>query len=481
MRRIPSLIATVLLCTSLTASAAEVRELSGQKYVKEGRHWMSLDATGKQQFQVNPRVITVRLTPGTAGDAEAALHADLEGEVLRRARTGFIDVEIDAGRDVFEAIDAYLASGLVEIAEPNTFGEYMIVPDDTLYGSQWHLPIMNAEEAWDVTPGAPGAVVAILDSGTEFSHEDLGTGGDAYQNVWLNAGEDAWSDPDDPATGNGVDDDGNGYVDDWKGYDFSNNNNDSSGTFFHGTAVAGCTGAKTHNATGVAGIAGGWNAPGARLMIGGVGDDFPDGAALDDGILYAAENGAQVVQMSLSVSQSAAIDAAIQMAHDVYNVTVICASGNGFAPSVSYPASNSNVIAVGATNAADQRVDFSNHGPNLEVSAPGEGILMPNLNDGYSTSSGTSFSAPLTSGVVALMVTVNPTLTNAEIRQILHDTADKVGGYDYNWDPSMPGHSFELGFGRVNAEAAVLAANAGFLFADGFETGDTTSWSSTTP
>ncbi len=475
---ISSFAAAALLAAAVTASAAEIREIADRQYLRKGGGWVQRDAAGRE-YRVDPRVLTVKLRPEVTRGAEEALHQGLGGEALRRARTGFIDVEIEAGRDVFEAIDAYLASGLVELAEPNTFGEWTIVPDDTSYGSQWHFPVMSAEAAWGVTTGGPGAVVAILDSGTEFTHDDLGPGGDAYQNVWLNPGEDAWSDPTDPATGNGIDDDLNGYVDDWKGYDFGNDNNDSSGFIFHGTAVAGCTAAKTNNATGVAGMAGGWNGPGTRLMIAGVGDGGPIGAILDDAILYAADMGAQVVQLSLSVGQSAAIDAALQMAHDDYNVTTICSSGNGGVASVGYPSSDSHVIAVGATNQSDERASFSNHGPDVEVSAPGTDILTTDLNDGYGFADGTSFSSPLTSGVVALMLAVNPGLTNVQIRQILHDTADKVGGYNYNWEPSMPGHSFELGYGRVNAEAAVQAANV-VIFTDGFESGDTASWSSTT-
>ncbi len=483
MKSIVSILASaVLLAVTFTAAAAEVREISGRQYFQEGRGWVHRDAAG-QEFQVQSDVITIKLRPGVSLEAEEALHAGTGGDVLRRARTGFIDVTIDRGQDVFEAIDAYLASGLVEIAEPNTWGEWTLIPNDTQYGTQYQYPITDAEEAWDVTTGSPDVIVAILDSGTEFTHEDLGTGGDAYQNIWLNAGEDAWSDPDDPATGNGVDDDLNGYVDDWKGYDFSNNDNDSSGTFFHGTAVAGCTAAKTNNAVGVAGMAGGSNGPGARLMIAGVGDTGPNGAILDDAILYAADMGAQVVQLSLSVGQTAAIDDALQMVHDDDNVTIICSSGNGGGPTVGYPAIDSHVIAVGATNSSDLRAGFSSHGPDLEVSAPGDNILTTSTGNGYTTTGGTSFSAPLTSGVVALMLSVNPNLTNVQIRQILWDTADKVGGYDYNWDPSMPGHSFELGYGRVNAETAALAAQIlnTDIFADGFESGDTTAWSSSSP
>ena len=140
-----------------------------------------------------------------------------------------------------EAIDAYLASPLVEIAEPHTLGQWSAEPDDTQYASQSWLPSISAAQAWELTSGDPDIIVAVLDSGVEFSHEDLGSGPDAYQNVWLNPGEDAWSDPDDPMTGNGIDDDMNGLVDDWKRWDFANDDYVSSGTSFHGTAVAGAT------------------------------------------------------------------------------------------------------------------------------------------------------------------------------------------------------------------------------------------------
>lgn len=464
-------------CLTLPLTAAEERVLLGKSYVQDSGSWYQVDEAGRR-YQVDPRVITIKPRSGVAETAARSLHRQLEGTELRRASTGFVDVEIESDQDVFEVIDAYLASGLVEIAEPNTFGEYHAMPDDPQYGSQFHFPIMQADDAWDITTGSPDVIIAVLDSGTEFSHEDMGLGTDAYQNIWLNPGEDAWSDPNDPSTGNGIDDDMNGYVDDWKGYDFSNDNNNSEGSFFHGTAVAGAVAAKTHNGTGVAGMAGGWNGPGARLMIAGVGDSGPNGSVLDDAILYAAENGAHVVQLALSVGPSSAIDAAIQTAVDNHNMVIICSSGNSGATSVGYPSSNADVIAIGATDSSDMKASFSNHGPDVEVSAPGVGILMPDLNDGYGPSSGTSFSSPLTSGVVALMLAVNPNLTNDEVRQILHDTADKVGGYNYNWDAGMPGHSFELGYGRVNALSAVQAAQAvdSQIFADGFESGDTSAW-----
>ncbi len=456
------------------ASASELRELAGQQYELTDRGWVQKAPTG-EEFTVDSRVITVKFAPTASLDAQQTLLRSLGGRELRRAVTGYVDVEIAYRQDIFEAVDAYIASGQITSAEPNTFGEYTLVPNDTSYGSQWYPPVVQADMVWDHSGGLPSAVVAVLDSGTEFTHEDLGMGSDSFQNVWLNSGEDAWSDPDDPSTGDGIDNDNNGYVDDWKGYDFANGNNDGSGSFFHGTAVAGVTAAKTNNGLGIAGIAGGLNQAGARIMIAGVGDSGPVGSVLDDAILYAMDNGAQVVQLSLSVGQSAAIDAAIQTAHDA-GLSIVCSSGNGGGSTLGYPASNPNVISAGSTTDSDQRSGFSQHGPDLDLSAPGSNIFTLDLNDGYDFTSGTSFSSPLISGVIALMLSANPALTNVEIRQILHDTADKVGGYDYNYDPTKPGHSFELGYGRINARRAVDAADTGGIFADGFESGDTSAW-----
>lgn len=484
-KTLPSLLLLIVVASAPSFADPARSGHAGQEYSKRGAGWVQRDADGSE-YRVDPRVITVKFRETVAPGAREALHRDLGGEALRRAATGFVDVRIGAGEDVFHAIDAYRASGLVEIAEPNTFGEYTVqppeaVPNDTSYPSQTWLPLISAAAAWDLETGSPDVIVAVLDSGTEFSHSDLGTGADAYQNVWLNPGEDAWSSPNDPGTGNGIDDDLNGFADDWKGWDFANGDNVSSGSFFHGTAVAGAVAAKTHNALGVAGTAGGWNGPGARVMIAGVGDLGPVGAVIDDAILYAAAHGAHIVQLSLSVGASAAIDAAIQDAHDNFDMTIICASGNGSAPNVSYPSSNPNVIAVGATTTSDLKANFSNHGPLLEISAPGTNFLTLDLNNTYDTTSGTSFSAPTVSGIVALMLARNPSLTNTEIRQILHDTADEVGGYDYNWNAGMPGHSFELGYGRANAESALLAAGSGGIFSDGFESGNTSAWTVIVP
>ena len=448
-----AMIGVFLMVSVGFSQPTETFNFNGKEYSRDNGVWREAGRNGAS-FQVNPEIITVKFVDGASRSDEEAVHQTLGGTVIRKAITGFMDVRIKTPGDVMDAARAYNTHEKVAIAELNTFGSYTIIPDDTSYSSQWCFPIMEGPSAWDMQTGSPDVFVAILDSGTEFSHEDMGMGPDGYQNVWLNSGEDAWSDPNNPNTGNGIDDDNNGYIDDWKGYDFSNNNNNSAGTFFHGTHVGGIVAAKTNNNLGMAGVAGGWGAPGSKLMICGVGDSGPDGSVLDDAVLYALAHGAKVVQMSLTVGQSAANDAAFQLAVD-NGMLVVCASGNNSSTTIGYPSSNMNVMSVGSTNESDLRSSFSNHGAQLEISAPGSNIFSTDLNSGYGTSSGTSFAAPIVSGVAALLFSAQPGITGNEIRQILKDTADKVGGYNYNWDPGMPGHSFELGYGRVNPFAAL--------------------------
>ncbi len=448
-------------CIGLAALAPPAGAV-GVSYVQSAAgDWTAVDASGRS-FSVVPDVVTARFRPEVSDAEQGGLLAELELEVLRANRLGFVDLKLRPGTDPIATANALAASGLVASAEPNTIGAYVAVPNDPQFGNQWHWnepgdADVDAPEAWDLEVGAPTAIVAVLDSGTEFTHEDLGLGTDGYQNVWLNPGEDVWSNPNDPTTGNGVDDDGNGFVDDWKGWDFPNDNNNPSSFFDHGTSVAGVVTAKTNNGTDAAGIAGGWGAPGVRVMIGEVGEFFPEGSILDDAILYATDEGADIITMSLTVAQTAAIDAALEAAWQA-GVFIDCAAGNGSGPPVGYPANDPHVVAVGATDLSGAKASFSSWGDEQGLGAPGAEILTLTIGNGTTTTAGTSFSAPLVAGVAGLVKSVNPSLTNTEVRQILRDTAEKVGPYNYNWDPSRPGHSRELGYGRVNAHQAVVAA-----------------------
>lgn len=307
--------------------------------------------------------------------------------------------------------------------------------------------------------GSPDVIIAVLDSGTDWMHPDIGMGENTYQNIFLNSGEDIWQNINNPLSGNGVDDDENGFIDDWKGWNFDGNNNDVRTINGHGTRVAGIVAAKSNNNIGIAGIAGGNNSQGARIMPICVGVNAPNGAILDDAIIYAVNNGARVIQLSLAVARTNAIDAAIAFAIE-NDVVIVCASGNNSSSLISYPANQLDVIAVGATAQNNTRANFSNYGATLDVVAPGVDILSTTLGNGYNSQDGTSFSAPQISGVAALILSINPCLTQSEVRNIIESTAQKVGGYSYTTTAGRPNGIWtnQMGYGLINANAAVQKA-----------------------
>jgi subtilisin family serine protease len=383
-----------------------------------------------------------------------------EYKIIRKNKLGFVDIQIPSNISVEEYADFLSKKEEFEVIEYNIYGEYIdFIPNDTHLSNQWHLSVINAYKAWDITTGSSSVVIGILDSGTDWTHSDIGLGANTYQNVYLNSGEDVWSNQNNPSTGNGIDDDNNGLIDDWKGWNYDSNTNDSRSTYFHGTFVAGIVSAKTNNNNGIAGVSGGNNNSGAKLLLHCIGVNAPLSAVLDDAIINAVDLGVKVIQLSLSVSQSTAIDAAIQYAIN-NNVVIVCASGNGYLSSVPYPASNANVIAVGATEQNNHRAVFSNYGTNLNIVAPGVDIYSTTLNNSYSTSSGTSFAAPQVSGIAALLFSIKPDLTSLQVRNILESTAQKVGGYTYQTISGHPNGTWnnEMGYGLVDAYAAIQAA-----------------------
>ena len=188
-----------------------------------------------------------------------------------------------------------------------------------------------------------------------------------------------------------------------------------------------------------------------------IGNTSPSGAVLDNAIDYAVDNGANIIQLSLSVNSSSAINAAIQRAIN-NNVIVICATGNNGSSSINYPSSNSNVIAVGATKSNDTRMSSSNYGTGLDVVAPGDDILSTWLNDTYDTDDGTSFAAPMVSGIAALILSIYPDNSVSGVRNIIESTTDKVGGVTYTLgageNPQLTWNQ-QMGYGRVNACKAI--------------------------
>lgn len=362
------------------------------------------------------------------------------------------------------------------VAEEHTYYP-LLTANDPGYASDWALQKVNAPAAWNLSTGNGQTVVAVIDTGFGLNHEDL-------KNNWYNnpgetattkLGDRCWTGTTQNKSTNNCDDDNNGYVDDWRGWNFSlGDNNPMTGRtnpagagVSHGTEVAGLVGAAGNNATGIATI--NWN---TKIMpLQALSDDGPgytsDVAAA---IYYAVDNGASVINMSLGGSS---YDSAMKAATDYafsHNVVVVAAAGNcgtgaeqgcqGLpAGSMSYPALNDHVIAVGATTLNDQRASFSSYGPGLDVVAPGSGTIVSPTWDStngtalYSGSLyGTSFATPQVASLASLIKSIRPNSSVDDVTALLLATATKL--------PVMNNVAYtnELGHGVINASAALTVA-----------------------
>ncbi len=404
-------------------------------------------------FTLNNQIVTVKLQDNKT------IPSDIK--VIRANILGYYDIEVPNNIS-YEDYMKYLKSlQLFSVIEYNAIGKYNeeIKSNDSSIDKQWYLSRINIFNAWKFSFGDENIKIGVLDSGLDWAHKDIGLGRDSYQNVYLNPNEDLWKDNNNPSTGDYIDNDKNGFIDDLKGWNFITQSNDVRTTNSHGTQVSGIISAKTNNAEGIAGIVGGNKKKGVQVIPVCVGIFAPESSILDDAIIYAVNSGVRIIQLSLSVLKTDAIEKAIDYAKQK-NVLIICASGNDSSNNLSYPSSNEYVIAVGGIDRNNRRAPFSNYGNNLSVVAPGIDIFSTGLNNTYLSSDGTSFAAPQVSGVAALILSVNPNLTAKQVSDIIEKTAQKVGGYNYQNDPNHPNGTwnYEMGYGLVDAYEAVKTA-----------------------
>lgn len=296
----------------------------------------------------------------------------------------------------------------VEFAEVDAVAEPDVTAvNDPQFANAWHLPKMRVPDAWDYGKG-DGIVIAILDTGVDGTHPDL-----ASQ-----------------------------MIPGWNAVDGSSATNDIYG---HGTSVAGTAAAATNNAVGISSIA--W---GAKIMPIRVSNNSTSGTAYTSdiarGLSWAADNGADVANISYAMTGSATVSSAAQYMRNKGGLVVVSAGNSGNDPGI---ADSPYMITVSATDANDVKASWSCYGAFVDVAAPGVSILSTKNGGSYGNVSGTSFSAPATAGVVAAMFSVNPKLTPADVEAILEKSADKVAGVDF--------HPY-YGFGRVNALNALQMA-----------------------
>ncbi|MEQ1878731.1 MAG: S8 family peptidase [Bdellovibrionia bacterium] len=327
-------------------------------------------------------------------------------------------------------------SALIEYIEPNYYRHTIVAKKDiydTNADALWGMKSINAAEAWRITTGDPKVVVAISDTGVSQLHGDL------QKNLFVNAGESGLDKNGKDKAKNNIDDDGNGFIDDVNGWNFETNTKDPSDTHYHGTHVAGTIGAKGTDRNGITGVT--WN---SKLMSvkfissSGSGEDAAGAAT----IVYAANNGAKVVNCSWGGDEPAkAILDAIEYAGTKGTIVVAAAGNDGadIGKRPMYPAAYKadNLIVVAATTAGSKRelASFSNYNATLvHLAAPGDAIKS-SFNPMYKTLyceslffctlSGTSMAAPHVSGAIALLYSVNPKLTVAQVKDVLLSTVTK--------------------------------------------------------
>ncbi len=354
----------------------------------------------------------------------------------------------------------------VQYAEPwfiYRLAQGAFTPNDSLYGQQWSLQKINASAAWDITRGDSTIVIAIVDSGVEWTHPDLAA------NIWANPGETGLDAQGRDKRTNGIDDDGNGHIDDWHGWDLVGANYESftPGTTKgdnnptptglnndHGTHVAGIAAAVSNNAVGVASLAS--NCRILPVKCTADNDSRGSGSAYIlagyTGIAYAATMGAAVINCSWggeggSQAEQDVIDFATQ-----HGSLVVAAAGNNQSDNFFSPSSYRNVLSVAATDQSDKRAWFSNYGDNVDVSSPGVSILSTLYPKTYFILDGTSMASPLVASLAALVRGKFPTYSNLQAAEQIRVTCDDISA-------ANPFYSTRLGRGRINALSALTVTN----------------------
>lgn len=368
-----------------------------------------------QTYKIDDKIILAKLNLNTK------LKEGIKGS--KASALGVIRISIPDSIELTNYMSYLEQTGDFEILEYNGYYKPYFIPNDFYCNDQWYLDTIKIKSAWDITTGSSSIKVAVIDNGTSANHPDLCNNLCPYD-----------------------------------GFDYINNTSPATIGDRHGTAMAGLIGASTNNTIGIAGIAGGNDSPGVKIIPYRTDYTYSQ-------ILYAFEDaiekGARVINMSFGGGYSALLSQAMTNAYN-NGVTIVCASGNNNQSNVDFPASHNCTIAVGASDKYNNRAIFnnlysSNYGTGLDLVAPGDSIISTDYYFGYNyyrSSSGTSLATPQVSGVAALMLSVNPSLTPFQIKNIFHNTCTKISSYSYD----ASGWNNEVGYGLLNAYAAVYVA-----------------------
>lgn len=388
------------------AARADVTQIVDAPLTFDKRNFRQMDLR-----DAVPGRVSVAFRPGTTLEQQAAVHAKLGMTEKWRARVvaNLCMVERE-GADLAAVVNAYLDEPSVMFAHPITRAYAIVVPNDSQYSEQWAMAASNggcaAELAWEEFAGSTAVTIAVVDTGVTITHPDL------ELNVWTNQDE----------VLNGIDDDGNGYIDDLQGWDFDENNRNPSGCDNHGTHVAGILGARGNNNLGVAGV--NWRTSIMALRC----DTGCDGVFLGEqiaGLDYAIDNGARVSNHSYGGPGFNPAWDFVAAGGQAFGHIAVCAAGNdGSDNDVNqvHPANSpaSNVITVGWLNEGGGISDDSNYGATqVDLFAPGGSIYSTVESTNYEFKSGTSMAAPHVAGAVALVLSKRPNLTWQQAKDLI--------------------------------------------------------------
>ena len=396
-------------------------------------------------------------------------------------------VRFDQNADLDEAAAAYAADPNVESVEKDGVHSFYATPNDGYYQYQWYLNQssdhdIDAPEGWDLETGDASVIIALLDSGTRYYHPDLGGAnasvsnpGASRGNMWINNAELNGT--------SGVDDDGNGYVDDWIGWDFitgvsncwtgedcSTPDNDPRDFNGHGTHTAGIMGMLTNDGYGMCGVAGGWHSGsqpvtgnGVKIMPLRMGYSYNYNgqeygvvvmSAAASAFYYAADNGAKIASCSWGSSNSGGIAAAVDYFLAAGGI-VFVAAGNDGSQTADYLNGRGDCVSVAATDENDNAASFTTYGTWVDISAPGNNIYStyhdhtdPNTIY-WASLSGTSMATPMTAATGALIWSHNLSWSAAQVKSQLYSSADNIDAY------LSSQYLGKMGAGRINVYNAV--------------------------
>jgi len=336
------------------------------------------------------------------------------------------ELHYSANVDIIKLVNSFLNTGMMMYAEVKFLPKTEYVPNDPNTGLQYHLNKISANVAWDISKGDTNVVIGIVDTGTDLDHPDL------LANLKIN-----YADP-----VNGMDDDGDGYIDNFHGWDLGEvDNTPETNASNHGSHVAGCAAAVTDNGVGVA-------SPGFYCKYLPVKIADASGALTKayEGIVYAADHGCQVINNSWGGEGGSSFGQnTVDYATFNKNSLVLAAAGNNSSSTEFFPAAYENVLCIASTGPTDGRSGFSNFGAYVDVCAPGSNIYATQSNNTYAYQSGTSMACPVAAGCAAVVKSHFPNYNALQVGEQLRITADNIYGLSAN-----ASYQNLLGTGRIN-------------------------------